>query len=66
MILRRYLPAAGLLIAFVLIWQAVASLPGVDNLTLASPVETWHSLKVDHALLFSNMWVTLEEVALGL
>jgi ABC-type nitrate/sulfonate/bicarbonate transport system permease component len=65
-ILRRYLPAALLLCAFVGIWQAVASLPGVDNLTLASPVETWHSLKVDHALLFSNMWVTLEEVALGL
>ena len=66
MILRRYLPAAALLAVFVLIWQGVASLPGVDNLTLASPVETWHSLKVDHALLISNMWVTLEEVALGL
>src|SRR5918911_1808407 len=66
MILRRYLPAAALLVGFVLIWQGVASLPGVDNLTLASPVETWHSLKVDHALLISNMWVTLEEVALGL
>ena len=66
MILRRYLPAAALLVVFVLIWQGVASLPGVDNLTLASPVETWHSLRVDHALLISNMWVTLEEVALGL
>ena len=66
MIVRRYVPAAALLIAFVLIWQGVASLPGVDNLTLASPVETWHSLKVDHSLLISNMWVTLEEVALGL
>jgi ABC-type nitrate/sulfonate/bicarbonate transport system permease component len=65
-IAKRYLPAAGLLVAFVLIWQGVASLPGVDNLTLASPVETWHSLRVDHALLLSNMWVTLEEVALGL
>jgi putative hydroxymethylpyrimidine transport system permease protein len=66
MIVRRYLPAAALLVAFVLIWQGVASLPGVDNLTLASPVETWHSLKVDRSLLVSNMWVTLEEVALGL
>jgi ABC-type nitrate/sulfonate/bicarbonate transport system permease component len=66
MIVRRYLPAAVLLVAFVLIWQGVASLPGVDNLTLASPVETWHSLRVDHSLLVSNMWVTLEEVVLGL
>jgi putative hydroxymethylpyrimidine transport system permease protein len=66
MIVRRYLPAAALLVAFVLIWQGVASLPGVDNLTLASPVETWHSLRVDRALLISNMWVTLEEVLLGL
>ena len=43
MILRRYLPAAALLAVFVLIWQGVASLPGVDNLTLASPAETWRS-----------------------
>ena len=64
--MRRYLAAAILLAAFVGVWQGVASLPGVDNLTLASPVETWRSLKVDHALLISNMWVTLEEVALGL
>jgi putative hydroxymethylpyrimidine transport system permease protein len=65
-IARRYLPAALLLVAFVAIWQGVASLPGVDNLTLASPVETWDALRHDHALLLSNMWVTLEEVALGL
>ena len=64
--MRRYLPALALLAALIGVWQAVASLPGVDNLTLASPVETWHSLKVDRALLISNMWVTLEEVLLGL
>jgi len=65
-ILRRYLPAAVLLAAFVAIWQGVASLPGVDNLTLASPVETWDAFRHDHSLLISNMWVTLEEVGLGL
>jgi ABC-type nitrate/sulfonate/bicarbonate transport system permease component len=64
--MRRFIPAATLLIVFVLIWQGVASLPGVDNLTLASPVETWNAFRHDHALLISNMWVTLEEVALGL
>jgi putative hydroxymethylpyrimidine transport system permease protein len=64
--MRRYIAAAVLFVAFVLVWQGVATLHGVDNLTLASPVETWHSLKVDRALLLSNMWVTLEEVLLGL
>jgi putative hydroxymethylpyrimidine transport system permease protein len=64
--MRRWISALVLLALFVLIWQAVASIHGVDNLTLASPVETWHSLKVDRALLISNRWVTLEEVLLGL
>jgi len=64
--MRRYLPAALLLALFVAAWQGVASIHSVDNLTLASPVETWHSLRHDHTLLLSNMWVTLEEVLLGL
>jgi ABC-type nitrate/sulfonate/bicarbonate transport system permease component len=64
--MRRYLPAALLLALFVAAWQGVASLHAVDNLTLASPVETWHSLRQDRALLLSNMWVTLEEILLGL
>ncbi len=51
---------------FVAAWQGVASLHSVDNLTLASPAETWDALRHDHALLLSNMWVTLEEVLLGL
>jgi putative hydroxymethylpyrimidine transport system permease protein len=64
--MRRYAVTALLLLGFVGLWQLVASLPGVDNLTLASPAETWRALRTDHALLISNMWVTLEEVALGL
>jgi putative hydroxymethylpyrimidine transport system permease protein len=64
--MKRWVSAAVLIVLFVLAWQAVASIHGVDNLTLASPVETWHSLKVDRSLLVSNMWVTLEEVLLGL
>ena len=64
--MRRYVAAAVLFVAFVLVWQGVATLHGVDNLTLASPVETWHSLRVDRSLLLSNLWVTLEEVLLGL
>jgi putative hydroxymethylpyrimidine transport system permease protein len=64
--MKRWVSAAVLIVLFVLAWQGVASIHGVDNLTLASPVETWHSLRVDRSLLLSNMWVTLEEVLLGL
>jgi ABC-type nitrate/sulfonate/bicarbonate transport system permease component len=64
--MRRHLLAVLLLAGFVALWQGVATLHGVDNLALASPVETWGALKHDHALLISNMWVTLGEVARGL
>jgi ABC-type nitrate/sulfonate/bicarbonate transport system permease component/ABC-type nitrate/sulfonate/bicarbonate transport system substrate-binding protein len=56
----------GLLAAFVLAWQGVASLDAVDDLTLASPVETFDALRDDWSLLMDNAWVTLVEVLLGL
>jgi ABC-type nitrate/sulfonate/bicarbonate transport system permease component len=62
----RYALAAALLVAFVLVWQGVASLDSVDDLTLASPVETWQALLDDHSLLMDNAGVTLVEVLLGL
>jgi putative hydroxymethylpyrimidine transport system permease protein len=62
----RVLLAAALLALFVLTWQGVASLHGVDDLTLASPVETWGALRDDWSLLMDNAWVTLVEVVLGL
>jgi ABC-type nitrate/sulfonate/bicarbonate transport system permease component len=64
--MRRVLAPALLLALVVLIWQGVASLPSVDNLTLASPVETWHALKDDRSLLFDEAGVTAVEVLLGL
>src|SRR3954463_12989445 len=64
--MRRVLPPALLLAVVVLIWQGVASLPSVDNLTLASPVETWKALKDDRSLLFDEAGVTAVEVLLGL
>jgi ABC-type nitrate/sulfonate/bicarbonate transport system permease component len=62
----RYLLAATLLVLFVLAWQGVASLDSVDDLTLASPVETWDALREDRSLLADNFLVTLTEVVLGL
>ena len=55
-----------LLALFVLAWQGVASLESVDDLTLASPVETWQALRDDWSLLVDNAGVTLVEVVLGL
>jgi putative hydroxymethylpyrimidine transport system permease protein len=62
----RYALSAALLVLFVLAWQGVASLESVDDLTLASPVETWDALRADWSLLWDNAWVTLVEVLLGL
>jgi putative hydroxymethylpyrimidine transport system permease protein len=58
--------ATGLLALFLLAWQGVASLPSVDDLTLASPVETFQALRDDWSLLMDNAGVTLLEVVLGL
>jgi putative hydroxymethylpyrimidine transport system permease protein len=62
----RYALSAALMVLFVLAWQGVASLDSVDDLTLASPVETWDALRADWSLLWDNAWVTLVEVLLGL
>lgn len=64
--MTRFLLALLLLVLFGLAWQGVASLESVDDLTLASPVETWGALRDDWSLLIDNAGVTLIEVALGL
>jgi putative hydroxymethylpyrimidine transport system permease protein len=64
--LRRALPPALLLLAAIAAWQGAASLPGVDDLTLASPAETVAALGRDLPVLLDNALVTLLEVALGL
>jgi len=62
----RALLALGLVCLFVLAWQGVATLDSVDDLTLASPAETFDALREDRSLLLDNARVTLVEVALGL
>ncbi|MFL5782793.1 MAG: ABC transporter permease [Thermoleophilaceae bacterium] len=64
--MRRAALTAALVLVALGLWQGIASLPGVDDLTLASPTETARALGNDWALLMSNMWTTLEEVLLGL
>ncbi|MEA2332685.1 MAG: putative hydroxymethylpyrimidine transport system permease protein [Thermoleophilaceae bacterium] len=62
----RFALALALLCLFVLAWQGVASLGSVDDLTLASPAETFDALRDDWSLLIDNARVTLVEVVLGL
>ena len=64
--MRRVLPPMLLLGLVFLAWQGIATLHGVDNLTLASPVETWKALKDDRSLLLDEAGVTAVEVVLGL
>jgi ABC-type nitrate/sulfonate/bicarbonate transport system permease component len=64
--MRRAALSIGLLALLVAAWQGVASLPGVDSLTLASPTETVRALFDDRSLLLDNAWITLVEVLLGL
>jgi ABC-type nitrate/sulfonate/bicarbonate transport system permease component len=64
--MTRVALALGLVCLFVLAWQGIASLDSVDDLTLASPVETFDALRDDWSLLMDNARVTLIEVVLGL
>src|SRR5919202_912582 len=64
--LRRLGLVSLLGIGFLAVWQLVASLPSVDDLTLASPVETARALGRDWSLLMDNAGTTLVEVLLGL
>jgi ABC-type nitrate/sulfonate/bicarbonate transport system permease component len=64
--MTRVALAVALIVLFVLAWQGVASLESVDDLTLASPVETFDALRDDWDLLMDNAGVTLVEVVLGL
>jgi ABC-type nitrate/sulfonate/bicarbonate transport system permease component len=64
--MTRWLLAALLLGLFVLAWQGLASLESVDDLLVASPVETAEALYDEFGLLWDNALVTLVEVLLGL
>jgi putative hydroxymethylpyrimidine transport system permease protein len=63
--MRHWLSAL-LVLLFLLAWQGAASLESVDDLTLASPVETFEALIDDWSLLWGNARSTLAEVLLGL
>jgi ABC-type nitrate/sulfonate/bicarbonate transport system permease component/ABC-type nitrate/sulfonate/bicarbonate transport system ATPase subunit len=63
---RRVALVTLLLAAVVAVWQGVASLDSVDDLTLASPAEVVEAFGDDGDLLFDEALVTGYEVLLGL
>lgn len=64
MIRRAWPPVlvAGVLLAA---WQLYVDLGGVDELVLASPTQILDALWTDRVLLLDNLWVTAQEVGLG-
>jgi ABC-type nitrate/sulfonate/bicarbonate transport system permease component len=64
--MRRVALVALLLGTLLGAWAWVASLEAVDDLLVASPGETARALASDWDLLWSNAWVTLREVLIGL
>lgn len=62
----RYALTAAFVLLLLAAWHGAASLDSVDDLTLASPVETVEALVDDWALLWENALVTIEEVLAGL
>jgi ABC-type nitrate/sulfonate/bicarbonate transport system permease component len=64
--LRRYLPAAVIVLALVGAWELYADLGGIDNFILPAPHQVARSLYVDRSLLWSNFLVTAQEVGFGI
>ena len=65
-VLRRTLPPLLVIAALVAAWQVYVDTGGVDDLVLASPSQIATSLWDDRSLLADNLWVTAQEVGLGI
>ncbi len=59
------LPAPLLLLVLLLIWQAYASSPSVDQQLLPTPLGVWSVLVAQRDILWDNTLVTLYETAIG-
>jgi NitT/TauT family transport system permease protein/putative hydroxymethylpyrimidine transport system permease protein len=58
--------AAGLIVVLLGVWQLYADVGNVDDLILPSPTEVATALWDDRSLLWDNLLVTAQEVALGI
>ncbi len=61
----RLLPAPLLLLALLVIWQAYASSPAVDQQLLPTPLAVWSALVVQRDILWGHTLVTLYETMVG-
>ncbi|MFT4038081.1 MAG: ABC transporter permease [Thermomicrobiales bacterium] len=62
---RRWLAPAALLAALVALWQITVQVTAAPAWLAPSPVAVWQALIDDHAQLWANFLVTLQEVLLG-
>jgi NitT/TauT family transport system permease protein len=56
---------AGSLIAAVIIWQLIAVIGQLKSYVLPKPLEVWKTIVLRSDLLWSNTWVTLQEIVIG-
>ena len=63
--LRVSLPALGLLVALLALWQIYASRPGMDAQLLPTPLAVWSALVAQRDILWQNTLVTLWETVVG-
>lgn len=63
--LSKYLPAALLFVALIVLWQVAAETLPIDNFILPAPTEVADSLVTDRSLLFNDSLVTLQEIFFG-
>jgi putative hydroxymethylpyrimidine transport system permease protein len=63
--MRRFLPPAILLLAFLGLWEVYVDTGGVNNLILASPHQIASALYTSRGLLWSAFLVSAKEIVLG-
>jgi putative hydroxymethylpyrimidine transport system permease protein len=64
-VLRRYAPAALLLVALIGAWELAIRVLDVQSYLFPAPSEVVEQLGEDRELLLDNLWVTVKEVVLG-
>jgi putative hydroxymethylpyrimidine transport system permease protein len=63
--LRRYGPAAGLVVLLIVLWEAAARIFSIPEYILPSPTEILQAARDERTTLGTATWTTLEEVILG-
>ena len=58
----HYLPAVGLFVGFIVLWQLAVSVFGIREYLLPSPYSVWQAMLSDEIPWFSHAWITGVEI----